>query len=308
MILAIETSCDETAIAILDGLKVLSNKVASQIKSHKKYGGVVPELASRMHTESIHNLIASALLEANITFQDLTVIAATETPGLEGSLLIGLTTAKTLSKLLNIPFIPINHLHGHLYAHFLSETPPEFPLICLIASGGHTQLYHAKNHHDLTIIGQTRDDAAGEAFDKIARHLGLNYPGGPLVEAKAKTGNPKAIHFTRPMLHQGLEFSFSGLKTAVIQLDKSAFSIEDICASFQAAVIDVLLYKSLAACTQYNCKTLCIAGGVTANQTLTEAFKNACDKQQIAFHVPPISLCTDNAAMIGAAAHFTHKG
>ena len=318
-ILAIETSCDETGIAILTEKNgkplIIANQLTSQIKYHTKHGGVVPEIASRMHTEVIHSLIEKALTEASLTFQDLTHIAVTHEPGLEGALLIGRTTAKTLATVLNLPLIRINHLHGHLYAHFLTETPPTFPLICLIASGGHTQLIHAKDHFDFIIVGQTRDDAAGEAFDKIARHLGLGYPGGPKVEVLAKTGNPKAYHFPRPMKHDGLDFSFSGLKTAVIQATQSLLPLFekegaggsyllDICASFQQAVIDTLVRKSLLACEQYHCETLLIAGGVTANKALTAAFEKSCEEHSIKFYAPPLSLCTDNAAMIAAAAYF----
>jgi N6-L-threonylcarbamoyladenine synthase len=310
-ILAIETSCDETSIAIITSShkktpKLVAQTISSQMRTHQKFGGIVPEIASRMHTEIIHHLLTKTLKESQLTFQDITHIAVTEKPGLEGSLLIGLTVAKTLATLLKIPLIPINHLDGHTYAHFLEETPPEFPFVSLIASGGHTQLLYIEDHGKQTLMGETRDDAAGEAFDKIARHLGLTYPGGPQIEKHAQNGNPLAYTFPLPMIHHGLEFSFSGLKTAVIQnIQATQENLPDICASVQHTITQILLQKSLKACAEKDCTTLCIAGGVTANKPLINTFKSTCESKNITFYAPPLSLCTDNAAMIGAAAFYT---
>ncbi len=315
-ILAIETSCDDTSVAVVkDGQHILSNIVSSQIKSHQKFGGVVPELASRLHAEKINKCLDLALTEANCSFTDINAVAVTYGPGLEGCLLVGLTAAKTISMSLNIPLIGVNHLQGHIYASFLTETPPSFPFIGVIVSGGHTDLVLVKDHFEIVKIGATRDDAAGEAFDKVARALELGYPGGPVIEQRALLGNPKAFAFPRAMKHQGLEFSFSGLKTAVMQtilaLKKEGkdLPIDDLCASFQQAVIDVLLSKSMEACKQYNCSTLVVSGGVTANQTLKKQWQTVCDSNQIHLYCAPPKLCTDNAAMIGAAGYYalTHQ-
>ena len=308
-VLAIETSCDDTSVAILRDTQILSNLISSQIKAHQPHGGVVPELASRMHAEKLPGLIERALKDAQIQYADLNYCAVTVGPGLEGSLLIGFSAASALSEALQIPLIGINHLHAHLYATFLSDAPPTFPFIGCIVSGGHTQLILAKDHFNFELIGETRDDAAGEAFDKVARALNLGYPGGPIIEKTAQIGNPKAVHFPRAMRKRGLEFSFSGLKTAVIQYIESqpTPNIPDICASFQAAVIDTLTEKCLAACEQYASKTLVLCGGVSANQTLRTHLQSQCDTQAITLHVPSPVLCTDNAAMIGIAAFHTIK-
>ncbi|MFC1617368.1 tRNA (adenosine(37)-N6)-threonylcarbamoyltransferase complex transferase subunit TsaD [Candidatus Margulisiibacteriota bacterium] len=313
-ILAIETSCDETSVAVVeDGRNVLSNIVASQVKIHAKYGGVVPEYASRMHAEKINLLIDEAVAKAGISLKKLDAVAVTYGPGLEGALLVGVTAAKTLAMLLNIPLIPINHLHGHIYANFIAGNEPELPFVTLIVSGGHTQLVVVKDHMQFELIGTTRDDAAGEAFDKIARFLDLGYPGGPIVEKLAQNGNDKAFNFPRPMLGQGFEFSFSGLKTAVIQAllkmknDKIEINKPDVCASFQKAVIDVLLKKSLKACKKYQISRLVLSGGVTANKTLRNGFEKEAQKEGITCFVPPFAYCTDNAAMIGATAFFAYQ-
>ncbi len=311
-ILAIETSCDDTGIAIVeDGIRLLSSILSSQVKTHAEYGGIVPELASRMHTEIIHDLMDHVLKDAGITLQDIDAIGVTYGPGLEGSLLVGLAVAKTLSTVLNVPLIGVNHMQGHIYALFLTETPPAFPFISLIASGGHTALVKIPAPMTFELLSETRDDAAGEAFDKVARLLGFGYPGGPHIERAAQTGNPKAFHFPRALKGKGLDFSFSGLKTAVLQqvkaLDPNALPIADLAASFQAAVIDTLTAKALSACEHYDISSLSLCGGVTANRTLVQAFQDRCAATGIALSVAPASLCTDNAGMIGAAAYFSYQ-
>lgn len=306
-VLAIESSCDDTSVAVVeDGRHIKSNLISSQLKIHQPHGGVVPELASRRHAEVIHTLIQKALTEAHCSFDDIDSIAVTYGPGLEGALLVGITAAKALAHTLKKPLIGVNHLHGHIYAHYLTESPPCFPFIALLASGGHTQLVLVESHSSLKLLGQTRDDAAGEAFDKVARVLGLPYPGGPYIEDAAKDGNPKAFKFPIGMKHDGLEFSFSGLKTAVIQtvksLDPKALPIADICASFQHTVIQTLWLKTMLACEQYSVSSVALCGGVMANQTLQNVFKQEAESASINIYNVPKVLCTDNAAMIGAAA------
>jgi N6-L-threonylcarbamoyladenine synthase len=313
IILAIETSCDDTSVAILKGgNKILSNLVSSQIKVHSKYGGVVPEIASRMHAEKIHFLLDKALEEADLKLKDIDAFAVTYGPGLEGALLIGLSTAKTLAYLLKKPLIAVNHLHGHIFANFINnELLNSF--ICLIVSGGHTQLLLVKDLFEIEILGQTRDDAAGEAFDKIARYLGLGYPGGPIIEELSLAGSDKAFNFPRAMLKQGYEFSFSGLKTAVIQqihklkAQNQEINIPNICASFQRAVIDILVFKAIKACKEHNISNLVLSGGVIANSALREAFQKETDKNGLELCLPEIKFCTDNAAMIGVAGYFQYK-
>jgi len=308
MILAIETSCDETAIALIsDQGKLVSECVSSQIRAHAKYGGVVPELASRMHAEIIHSLIQKALDQAKVTIKEVTAIAVTYGPGLEGALLVGMTAAKTLAVVLNVPLIPVNHMQGHLYAYWMDHQPV-FPYLGLIVSGGHTQLVTVNDHFDFTLLGETRDDAVGEAFDKVARHLGLRYPGGPEIEKRAVNGNPTAYHFPRAMKRTGYEFSFSGLKTAVVEATKhtdlTETVINDVCASFQAAVCDVLWTKAARACKEYQLDKLLITGGVAANQTLQTYFKKNAVSQGIEIWSVPIQYCTDNAMMIGLVAYY----
>ncbi len=311
--LGIETSCDETSIALLKDTQILFNGVSSQIKHHQHFGGVVPELASRKHTEIIHYLIEKALKETALNFSDIQLCASTHAPGLEGSLLIGVSVAKALTALLDIPLVGVHHLWGHLYAHFLTETPPEFPFIGLIVSGGHTMIVKVTGHYAVQILGQTRDDAAGEAFDKVARYLELGYPGGPKIEALAREGNPKAIHFPRAMKNEGYEFSFSGLKTAVIQYIQALKKTDtplpkaDICASFQKAVTDILAYKSIKACRDCAIKTLLVTGGVSANQALLADLMAQSTGTNIQVLTPPPLLCTDNAAMIAAAGYYHFK-
>ncbi len=313
-ILAIETSCDETGVAIVkNGNTLLANELASQTNWHKAFGGVVPELASRMHTEKINLLIQNALDTAQLNLNQIDALAVTCGPGLEGALLVGITAAKTLSVWLDRPLIPVHHLHGHIYAGFLEKAPVTFPLMALIVSGGHTMLVLVKDHFQFELIGTTRDDAAGEAFDKVARYCDLPYPGGPVIEKKAKEGNPKAFSFPRAMLHEGFEFSFSGLKTAVIMEIKklrethTPLPIADICASFQQAVIDILIHKAMVACDHYHSDTLLLCGGVSANTACREAFELACKTKNRQLIVPSIGYCTDNAAMIAACAYYQQQ-
>jgi len=304
-ILAIESSCDETAVAIIEkGRHVLFNQVASQINRHRRYGGVVPELASRLHTEMLPTLLSQA--ETFCDFSSLDAIAVTQGPGLEGSLLVGVTAASVMSFVLKKPLIGVSHLQGHIYAHFLSETPPSFPFLALTISGGHTQLILMQDHGKWELMGQTRDDAVGEAFDKVARLLHLGYPGGPEIERLALKGDAFAFPFPQPLKHDPYAFSFSGLKTAVMQVVQryeGDLPVADIAASFQHAVIQVLLFKAKKALEQTGCETLLLCGGVAANRTLSDAFKNAFGQK---VQVLDPRLCTDNAAMIGAAAYYLY--
>ncbi len=306
-ILGIETSCDETAVSVIEnGTHIRSQLVYSQIKSHQAFGGVVPEVASRMHTEKIHSLIDTCLRESALSLAQIDAIAVTYGPGLEGALLVGLAAAKAMAAGANKPLIPVNHLEGHMYAHFLSDTPPEFPFICLLVSGGHTLLAQVNDHHDILQLGSTRDDAVGEAFDKVARVLSLGYPGGPIVEKMAKTGNPKAFSFPRALRQSPFEFSFSGLKTAVLQQVnrlQEPLPIADLCASFQQAVIDTLISKSFYACNHLSIPRLILSGGVAANQSLVSQFKDQASKQDLQVYAVAPKLCTDNASMIAARAY-----
>ncbi|MEE8637919.1 MAG: tRNA (adenosine(37)-N6)-threonylcarbamoyltransferase complex transferase subunit TsaD [Candidatus Margulisiibacteriota bacterium] len=321
IILAIETSCDETSAAVVkDGpstmlgasKEILSNIVASQVEFHKKYGGIVPEIASRKHIEVINPIIKEALEKAKVNLKDLDAVAVTYGPGLVGSLLVGICAAKAMAYSLNIPLIGVNHLEAHIYANFIGANP-RFPFICLIVSGGHTLLVMVKDHGKHEVLGRTRDDAAGEAFDKVARFLKLGYPGGPIIDKLAEEGDPKSISFTRPMLGQGYDFSFSGIKTAVVNYVKNAggtenlFSggtrIADIVASFQQAVIDVLVEKSIRAAEEYRCQTIVLAGGVSANSLLRSLLQSRTEEERIKVHIPPRELCTDNAAMVGCAGY-----
>lgn len=310
-LLAIETSCDETAVAIVEsGHTVLSSVIRSQIKNHRRYGGVVPELASRLHVEAIHALIERALEDAQLGFNDLDGIAVTHGPGLEGALLVGVSVAKTLATFLNIPLIGTHHLHGHLYAPFLEKTPPEFPYLALLVSGGHTQLIHVNGHHQFDLLGQTRDDAAGEAFDKVARLLGLGYPGGPEIQKAATSGDEKAFQFPRGMKHDGLDFSFSGLKTAVrqtVERLEAPLPVADLAASFQLAVVDVLCHKAMKAANQLQLSTIVLTGGVSANTALRTTLQAQCLQHNYQFICPDVHLSTDNAAMIGSAAYYTYQ-
>ncbi len=308
-LLAIETSCDETSVAIVkDGIEVLANVISSQIETHKLFGGVVPEVASRKHVEVINILLEKALNEANIERSEITAIAVTYGPGLIGSLLVGIAAAKTLSFLLGIPLIGVHHISGHIYANHLIK-PLEFPLIALVVSGGHTELIYMKDHLDYELLGQTRDDAVGEAFDKVARVLNLPYPGGPHIDRLAEKGIVN-IPLPRAVMDNKYDFSFSGLKSAVInamhnaeQRNETILS-EDMAASFQKAVVDVLVNKSLLALKEKQVSNLIVAGGVAANRGLRKALEEECEKINVKLSIPPIELCTDNAAMVGSAGYF----
>ena len=304
LVLAIETSCDETAAAVVaEGKYVLSSVVSSQVDIHARYGGVVPEIASRAHVDLIAPVIAQALVEAGIEKNDLDLVAATRGPGLVGSLLVGVSAAKSLALVWKKPFIGGNHLEAHLYSCFLEEPDLELPLLVLLVSGGHTMLVAMDDHLRYRILGQTLDDAAGEAYDKVARYLGLGYPGGPIIDKLAASGEAN-IAFPRPMLNEGYNFSFSGLKTSVINYVRKNPStpIEDIATSFQEAVVDVLITKAKKAALEINAKGLCIGGGVAANSRLREAILDTCLEEGLQSFVPSRSYCTDNAAMVAAAA------
>ncbi|UJW56600.1 tRNA (adenosine(37)-N6)-threonylcarbamoyltransferase complex transferase subunit TsaD [Bacillus sp. A116_S68] len=310
LILGIETSCDETSAAVVkNGREVLSNIVSSQIDSHKRFGGVVPEIASRHHVEQVTYIVEEALETAGITPDELDAIAVTEGPGLVGALLIGVNAAKALAFAWNKPLVAVHHIAGHIYAnHIVDELT--FPLLSLVVSGGHTELIYMKDHVSYEVIGETRDDAVGEAYDKVARTLGLPYPGGPHIDRLAQIGEP-VINLPRAWLEEGsYDFSFSGLKSAVINTLHNAkqrgesWSNEDIAASFQASVVDVLVTKTLKAVEEKGVQRLVLAGGVAANKGLREALTAACEKVGITLTIPPIALCTDNAAMIAAAGTF----
>lgn len=310
--LGIESSCDETAAAIVvNGRKVLSNIISSQIDIHKKFGGVVPEVASRKHVEVISNVIKEAIEEAQIDMKDIDVIAATYGPGLVGAVLVGLSAAKGMAMSLKKPFVGVNHIEGHINANFIAHPHLEPPFTCLVVSGGHTHLIYVKDYGEYEILGRTRDDAAGEAFDKVARTIGLGYPGGPQVEALARLGRKDAINFPRAHLEEGsLDFSFSGLKSSVLsyinkeKMNGHSICNEDVAASFQAAVVDVLCEKAVKATMQNKSEVLCLAGGVASNLALREELEDRCRKSGIKLFYPQSILCTDNAAMIACAGHY----
>ena len=305
IVLGIETSCDETAAAVVvDGTLIRSSVISSQVELHARYGGVVPEIASRAHLEIINQVIGDALVEAGITFADLDAVAATRGPGLAGALLVGVSAAKAVALACCIPYIGVNHLEGHLHAAWLQNPGVELPLAVLLVSGGHTMLVAVYGDAQYRILGQTVDDAAGEAFDKVARLLGLGYPGGPVIDRLAREGNARAIRFPRPMVGDGLDFSFSGLKTAVlhqVRRDPDA-SVADVAASFQAAVVDVLTRKLDAAADAIDARTLVVGGGVAANSALRASVDQLAADTGRAALIPPAELCTDNAAMIAATA------
>ena len=311
-ILGIETSCDETAAAVVqNGRTVLSNIINSQIDIHKRYGGVVPEIASRCHIEVIDDVIDKALETAGMTFADINAIAVTYAPGLVGALLVGVSSAKALAYTLNKPLIPVHHIRAHILANLIN-TDLEPPFICLVASGGHSHIVLVKDYTDFQTLGRTCDDAAGEAYDKIARVLGLGYPGGPLIDALAKNGNPEAVRFPRVTMENDLDFSFSGVKTAVINYlhkcdqNSTPYDKADIAASFQAAVVDVLCAHTIKAALRSGVKTIALAGGVACNSALRSAFTKECAAHDMKFIVPPPVLCTDNAAMVGCAGYFAY--
>ncbi|QDT89797.1 tRNA (adenosine(37)-N6)-threonylcarbamoyltransferase complex transferase subunit TsaD [Gimesia algae] len=321
-LLAIESSCDETAAAVITrDMRILSNVVSSQTSLHEKFGGVVPEIASRAHLERILPVIDDALKQAGITLNQLTTVAVATEPGLVGSLLIGLTAAKTLALTLDIPLIAVNHIECHLFACQMQEDQPLFPAIGLVVSGGHTNLYHCSETLQFDLIGATIDDAAGEAFDKVAKILGLTYPGGPSIQNTAINGNPKAFPFPRTFLKDPeLRFSFSGLKTAVLyaalgnpgaKKQPPALTeerIADLAASFQATVVDVLVAKCQQALTQYGYSTLCVGGGVAANALLRERLQEMTKQAGFRLRIAPPDLCTDNAAMAAIAWHHLDQG
>lgn len=313
-ILAVETSCDETSAAVVvDGVKVLSNIISSQVEVHKKFGGVVPEVASRKHLELINNVIREALDEAGMKFSQLDAVAVTYGPGLVGALLVGVSAAKAMAYALNIPLLAVNHLEGHVYANFLTEPDLTFPVLCLVVSGGHTDLVLIQGHGRYEVVGRTRDDAAGEAFDKVARTLGLGYPGGPLIDMLAREGKDEAIDLPRAYLEEGsLDFSFSGVKSAVINyLHRAGQRGEDVnqadmAASFQKAVTDVLVDKTLNAAKTYNTGSVMLAGGVAANRQLRAHLESRAREEGRRVVYPPPILCTDNAAMIACAAYYKY--
>lgn len=302
LILGIETSCDETAASVVaDGTTVLSSVVSSQVDLHARYGGVVPEIASRAHVELLTPVVAQALVEAGVEGRDLTAVAATHGPGLVGSLLVGVSAAKALSLVWDVPFVAVNHLEAHLYSSFLEEPELEMPLVVLLVSGGHTMLVHMSGHGSYEILGSTLDDAAGEAYDKVARVLGLGYPGGPVIDRLAMEGEP-TIDFPRPVLNDGYRFSFSGLKTAVVNHVRKQpdTPVADVAASFQEAVVEVLVTKARRAASEHEAKGLVIGGGVAANSRLREAILDACVADGRQAFLPSRSFCTDNAAMVAA--------
>ena len=313
-ILAIESSCDETAASVVkNGREVLSNVISSQIALHTLYGGVVPEIASRKHIEKINQVIEEALKEAGVTLKDITAIAVTYGPGLVGALLVGVSAAKAISFATGIPLIGVHHIEGHISANFIENKELEPPFVCLVASGGHSHLVVVKDYGEYEIIGRTRDDAAGEAFDKVARAIGLGYPGGPKIDKLSKEGNPDAIHFPRAKVQENeYDFSFSGLKSAVLnylngcQMKGEPVCKADVAASFQKAVIEVLVEHSLHAVKEFGYDKFAIAGGVASNSSLRAAFEEACAENHVTFYHPSPIFCTDNAAMIGVAGYYEY--
>ncbi len=307
LVLGIETSCDETAAAVVaGGGDVRSSIVSSQIDLHAEFGGVVPEIASRSHVELITPVVADALVEAGVEGRDIGAVAATVGPGLVGALLVGVSAAKALALVWDVPFVAVNHLEAHLYAALLEEPELELPLLVLLVSGGHTLLVSMEGHGDYRVLGSTVDDAAGEAFDKVARHLGLGYPGGPIIDQLARNGDPEAIAFPRAMPGDNLDFSFSGLKTAVVNHVRRNpdVRIEDVAASFQEAVVDVLVAKARRAADEVGAKGMALGGGVAANSRLREAFLAAAREDGRPGYVPSRAMCTDNAAMVASCAWY----
>lgn len=315
LILAIESSCDETAASVVkNGRTILSNVISSQIELHKLYGGVVPEIASRKHIEKINQVIEEALEEAEVTLDDLDAVGVTYGPGLVGALLVGVAEAKAISYAKKLPLVGVHHIEGHVSANYIEHPDLEPPFMCLIVSGGHTHLVIVKDYGEFEILGRTRDDAAGEAFDKVARAIGLGYPGGPKIDKLAKEGNAEAIQFPKAKLESGpYDFSFSGVKSAVLnyinkcKMQGEEFDRADLAASFQKAVVDTLVEKAVKAAKEYHMDKLAIAGGVASNSALRGATENACKKESIQFYYPSPIFCTDNAAMIGVAAYYEYQ-
>lgn len=315
-ILALESSCDETACAIIEnGRGLLSSVVASQMEVHARFGGVFPEVASRQHVLAVVPVVEQALAQAHLSLSDVDAVAVTRGPGLAGSLVVGMNAAKGLAVGLGVPLVGVNHLEGHIYSAWVHEAgdpapdAPQFPLMALLVSGGHTELNLMTDHLTYQRLGATLDDAAGEAFDKVARTLGLAYPGGPAIQKAAETGDPRRFNFPRAWMERSWNFSFSGLKTAVlnqvkeIQKKSQSLPVEDLAAGFQAAVVDVLFHKTLDAAREHGAKEILVAGGVSANQALREAFQG---QDEFKVHIPPLALCTDNAAMVAAAGYFRY--
>ncbi|MDO4188208.1 MAG: tRNA (adenosine(37)-N6)-threonylcarbamoyltransferase complex transferase subunit TsaD [Lachnospiraceae bacterium] len=313
-ILAIESSCDETAAAIVkNGREVLSNVIYSQIDLHTVYGGVVPEIASRKHIEKINQVVDKALKDAGLTFNDIDGIAVTYGPGLVGALLVGVSFAKSLSFATDIPLIGVHHIEGHICANYIENKDLKPPFMALVVSGGHTHLVKVKDYGEYEILGRTRDDAAGEAFDKVARAIGLGYPGGPKVDKVSKEGNPEAIVFPKAKVNDSIyDFSFSGLKSAVLnylnqaEMKGETIVVADVAASFQKAVVDVLVDHTVAAAKEYGFKEVALAGGVASNSGLREAMEEACSKNGVTLYRPSPIFCTDNAAMIGVAGYYEY--
>ncbi len=312
LILAIESSCDETAAAVVkNGREVLSNIISSQIPIHERYGGVVPEIASRNHVLNLPGVVDRALQEAHCGFSDLSAVAVTYGPGLVGALLTGVSAAKAIAAARELPLVGVNHIHGHIAANYIAHPELEPPFVCLVASGGHSHIVYVKDYTEFEILGRTRDDAAGEAFDKIARVLGLGYPGGPKLEKLAEAGNSEAVAFPRVTFGDGCyDFSFSGVKTAVINYihrqEQKGEEVQkaDLAASFQRAVVEALTEHTLAAAKEKGCQVVTLAGGVSANGALRRSFDCATAKEGIRLYYPPLVLCTDNAAMIGCAGYY----
>lgn len=314
MILAIESSCDETAAAVVkNGREVLSNVISSQIELHKLYGGVVPEIASRKHIEKINQVIEEALSEAKVTLDDIDAVGVTYGPGLVGALLVGVAEAKAIAYAKKMPLVGVHHIEGHISANFIENKELEPPFVCLVVSGGHTHLVCVKDYGKYEIIGRTRDDAAGEAFDKVARAIGLGYPGGPKIDKLSKEGNPDAIVFPKAHIQDApYDFSFSGVKSAVLnyingcKMKGEEYNRADIAASFQKAVTDVLVENAMRAVEEYGLSKFAIAGGVASNSTLRAAMQKACEEKNVEFYYPSPIFCTDNAAMIGVAAYYEY--
>lgn len=311
-ILAFETSCDETSCAVIeDGRKILSNIISTQVPIHKKFGGVVPEIASRHHIEDVLPVAMEALMEASCDWKDIDAVAVTEGPGLVGALLVGVAAAKAAAWALDKPLIGVNHMEGHIFANFLQNPDLEPPFLALVVSGGHTMLVVVRDYNTFELLGETRDDAVGEAFDKIARIMGYPYPGGPHIDRLAKQGNPHAIPFPTPLHKEhSFDFSFSGLKSAVInylhtkEMKKETVSNEDVAASFQYTVVNTLVTKAMEAMEKTKLTTIVLAGGVAANSGLREELKKECDKRNFRMSYPDSILCTDNGAMIGCRAYY----
>lgn len=315
LVLGIESSCDETAASVVkNGRTVLSNVISSQIDIHKLYGGVVPEIASRKHIERINTVIGTAIDEAGVKLSDIDAIGVTYGPGLVGALLVGVAEAKAISYAAGIPLVGVHHIEGHVSANYIENPDLEPPFLCLIVSGGHTHLVIVKDYGSFEILGRTRDDAAGEAFDKVARAIGLGYPGGPKVDALSKEGNPDAIPFPKAKLEDApYDFSFSGVKSAVlnyinkVKMTHGEVNRADLAASFQKSVVDTLVEKAMLAAEDHHMGRLAIAGGVAANSTLRAAMKSACEQRGIRFYYPSPVYCTDNGAMIAVAAYYEYK-